>query len=125
MPGELRGVATSAGFPATAGGHAEPAATIGDPGMCAAVGAEGTCPYGAGLTDELMAGGLAVPEVPRPRRGGRRGPGEGRDDAGGAGRAARDAPAGKVAPVPKRRGGWVDEPRALDIARQRRVASRS
>lgn len=116
VPGELGRVATSAGFPATAGGHAEPAATIGDPGTCAAVGAEGTCSYGAGLTDELMAGGLAVPEVLRPRRDGRRGPGEGRDDAGGAGRAARGALAGEVAPVPKRRGGWVDELRALDIA---------
>lgn len=34
----------------------------------------------------------------------------------GAGRAARDVLASKVAPVPKRRGGWVDELRALDIA---------
>ena len=107
-----------------AGGHAEPAATIGGPGTCAAVGAGGTRPYGAGLTGEPMARGFTAPGVPRPKRDGKRGPGEGRGDAGDAGRAARGAPAGKVTPVPKRRGGWVDEPRALDIARDGRVRSR-
>lgn len=122
--GELGRVATSAGFPAAAGGHAEPAAMIGGPGTCAAVGAGGTRPYGAGLTGESMARGFTAPGVPRPKRDGKRGPGEGRGDAGDAGRAARGAPAGKVTPVPKRRGGWVDEPRALDIARDGRVRSR-
>ena len=59
------------------------------------MGVEGTCSYGAGLTDELQARGFTVLEVLRPRRDGRRRPGEGEDDARDAGRAARDILAGK------------------------------
>lgn len=120
----LRRVAVSAEFPATAEGYAELATAIGDPGMCAAVGVEGTCSYGAGLTDELQARGFTVLEVLRPKRDGKRRPGEGKDDAGDAERAARDVLAGKVTSVPKQRGGWVEELRALDVARGRCVKAR-
>lgn len=121
---ELRRVAVSAEFPATAEGYAELAAAIGEPGGCAAVGVEGTCSYGAGLADELQARGFTVLEVLRPKRDGKRRPGEGKDDAGDAERAARDVLAGKVTSVPKRRGGWVEELRPLAVAKDRCVKSR-
>jgi transposase/DNA-binding XRE family transcriptional regulator len=65
-----------------------------------------------------------VREVLRPKRDGKRRPGEGKDDAGDAERAARDVLAGKVTSIPKQRGGWVEELRALDVARGRCVKAR-
>ena len=82
-------VALSREFDATAEGCAELARAIGGAGGCAAVGVEGTCSYGAQLTDELVACGYRVLEVLRPKRPPRR-PGEGKDDARDAERAARD-----------------------------------
>ncbi len=121
---ELRRVAVSRGFPATPEGYADLASAIGDPGMCAAVGVEGTCSYGAGLTDALQAAGYTVLEVLRPKRDSKRRPGEGKDDAGDAERAARDVLAGKVTSVPKQRGGWVERLRPLSVARERCVRAR-
>ena len=61
-------VALSREFDATAEGCAELARAIGGAGGCAAVGVEGTCSYGAQLTDELVACGYRVLEVLRPKR---------------------------------------------------------
>ena len=120
---ENRRVAISAEFPASPAGYAELADAIGDPGGCAAVGVEGTCSYGAGLTDALLARGFVVLKVLRPKRG-RRMVGEGKDDAIDAERAARDVLSGKWTSVPKRRGGWVEELRAALVARDRCVKSK-
>ena len=115
-------VSLSGEFPATAAGYAELADAIGDPGGCAAVGVEGTCSYGAGLADELVARGFNVLEVLRPKRDGRPA-GEGKDDGKDAERAARDVLSGRYASVPKARGGWAEELRALLVARERCVRS--
>ena len=120
---ESRRVSLSREFPATAEGYAMLAEAIGDPARCAAVGVEGTCSYGAGLVDELRARGFAVLEVLRPKRDARRA-GEGKDDGIDAERAARDVLSGKYTSVPKARGGWVDELRALAVARDRCVKSK-
>ena len=120
---ENRRVALSREFAATAEGYAELAEAIGDPAGCAAVGVEGTCSYGAGLVDELRARGFVVLEVLRPRRD-RRMAGEGKDDGIDAERAARDVLSGKYTSVPKARGGWVEDLRALAVARERCVKSR-
>lgn len=116
-------VVLSREFPATAAGYAELADAIGEPGGCAAVGVEGTCSYGAGLTDELQARGFAVLEVLRPKRD-RRMLGEGKDDGIDAERAARDVLSGKWTSVAKRRGGWVEDLRAALVARDRCVRSK-
>ncbi len=115
-------VALSREFDATAEGCAELARAIGGAGGCAAVGVEGTCSYGAQLTDELVACGHRVLEVLRPKRPPRR-PGEGKDDARDAERAARDVLAGEGTSVPKLRGGWVEGLRALLNARERCVGA--
>ena len=112
-------VALSREFDATAEGCAALADAIGDPAGCAAVGVEGTCSYGAQLADELAARGHRVLEVLRPKRPPRR-PGEGKDDARDAERAARDVLAGEGTSVPKLRGGWVEGLRALLNARRER-----
>lgn len=117
-------VALSKEFPATAQGHAELAEAIGDPACCAAIGIEGTCSYGAGLTDELVRRGFRVLEVLNKKKGRKRRRGEGKDDAIDAERAARDVLSGDGTSVPKLRGGWVDEVRRLLIARQRCVSSK-
>lgn len=117
-------VALSRRFPADAEGYASLAEAIGDPARCAAVGVEGTSSYGAALCDELDARGFRVLEVlnKRKRRGRRRG--AGKDDATDAERAARDVLAADGTSIPKLRGGWADELRALLVARERCVASR-
>lgn len=115
-------VALSREFDATAEGCAALADAIGDPAGCAAVGVEGTCSYGAQLADELAARGHRVLEVLRPKRPPRR-PGEGKDDARDAERAARDVLAGEGTSVPKLRGGWVEGLRALLNARERCVGA--
>ena len=120
---ENRRVALSREFAATTEGYAELAEAIGDPAGCAAVGVEGTCSYGAGLTDELQARGFVVLEVLRPKRD-RRMAGEGKDDGIDAERAARDVLSGKYTSVPKARGGWVEDLRSLGVARERCVRSR-
>ena len=120
---ENRRVALSREFAATAEGYAELADAIGEPGGCAAVGVEGTCSYGAGLTDALLARGFLVLEVLRPKRD-RRMPGEGKDDGIDAERAARDVLSGKYTSVPKARGGWVEDLRSLGVARDRCVKSK-
>lgn len=122
VPGANRRVAVSREFPATARGYAELADAIGDPAGCAAVGVEGTCSYGAGLADELLARGFVVLEVPGPKRD-KRMAGEGKDDGIDAERAARDVLSGKWTSVPKRRGGWVEDLRAELVARGRCVKS--
>lgn len=53
-------------------GYRELARTIGDPVRCVAVGVEGTCSFGAGLTSYLAAEGFEVREVLRPKRDRRR-----------------------------------------------------
>ena len=115
-------VALSREFDATAEGCAALADAIGDPAGCAAVGVEGTCSYGAQLADEQAARGHRVLEVLRPKRPPRR-PGEGKDDARAAERAARDVLAGEGTSVPKLRGGWVEGLRALLNARERCVGA--
>lgn len=61
-----------AAFPAAAEGCRGLARTIGDPAACLAVGVEGACSFGAGLTAHLLESGLNVVEVLRPKRGRRR-----------------------------------------------------
>lgn len=114
-------VALSREFPADAGGYAALAEAIGDPSGCAAVGVEGTCSYGAGLADELRGRGFRVLEVLNKKKARRRRRGEGKDDATDAERAARDVLAADGTSVPKLRGGWVDDVRALLIAREQCV----
>lgn len=117
-------VALSRPFPADAAGYAALAEAIGDPAGCAAVGVEGTCSYGAGLADELLARGFRVLEVLNKRKGRGRRRGEGKDDAADAERAARDVLAADGTSEPKLRGGWVDDLRALLVARDRCVSAR-
>ena len=117
-------VVASEEFPADAAGYAALAEAIGDPARCAAVGVEGTCSYGAGLADELARRGFRVLEVLNKKKARRRRRGEGKDDAIDAERAARDVLAADGTSVPKLRGGWVDDLRALLVARERCVRSR-
>lgn len=108
-------------FPADAGGYAALAEAIGDPSGCAAVGVEGTCSYGAGLTDELLRRGFRVLEVLNKKKARKRRRGEGKDDEIDAERAARDVLAADGTSLPKLRGGWVDDVRSLLVARERCV----
>lgn len=124
VPGERGRISVSEEFSTKKEGCEALADAIGDPERCAAVGVEGTCSYGAGVTDVLVARGFTVFEVLRPKRETRRMPGEGKDDAIDAARAARDVLAGHGTSVPKLRGGWVDELRALDVARDSCVKSK-
>ncbi|RRF89210.1 MAG: IS110 family transposase [Coriobacteriaceae bacterium] len=119
---ERRRVALSREFPATPDGYEALADAIGDPALCAAVGVEGTCSYGAGLTDALTARGFRVLEVLSKKKDRRRRRGEGKDDGIDAERAARDVLAADGTSVPKLRGGWVDELRSLLVARERCVS---
>lgn len=106
-------------------GYEALADAIGDPACCAAVGVEGTCSYGAGITDVLVERGFRVLEVLRPKRETDRLPGEGKDDAIDAERAARDVISGRGTSVPKKRGGWVDGLRAIVVARDNCVKSKA
>ena len=101
-------------FPATAEGYRELARSIGDPG---AVGIEGTCSFGAGLTTHLLESGFNVVEVLRPKRDRRRG-GSQKNDFVDAERAARAAMAGDGTSVPKSRDGWAEAARPALRARE-------
>lgn len=72
-------------------------------------GFEGTCSYGAGLTDALMACGSKVLEVFNKKKDRRRRRGEGKDDETDADGTS----------IPKLRGGRLDELRSLLVARKR------
>lgn len=107
----------TASFPASARGYRELARAIGEPSRCAAVGIEGTCSFGAGLTSYPAAEGFEVREVLRPKRDRRR-RGSQKNDFLDAERAARAAMAGDGATVPKSRDGWAEAARPALRARE-------
>lgn len=91
-------------------------------GPVAAAGVECTGSYGAGIARDLAARGVACYEVVTPGRP-PRGRGCGKDDAGDALRAARQALSGEGLAVPKSQDGWVEECRSLLAAREGLVRS--
>ena len=107
----------AASFPATAGGYRELARAIGDPALCVAVGVEGACSFGAGLTSHLAAEGYEVREVLRPKRDRRR-RGSQKNDFVDAERAARAVAAGDGVSIPKSRDGWAEAARPALRARE-------
>lgn len=77
---------------------------------------EGTGAYGAALSRQLRAEGIAVMEVDRPNRQTRAA--VGKSDPLDAYAAARAALAGSAAGIPKARDGAVEAIRALRVARR-------
>lgn len=91
-------------------------------GTLVAAGVECTGTYGAGLARAMAEDGIACYEVVVPTRSRRR-HGGGKDDAGDALRAARQVLSGEDLAVPKSQDGWVEEVRALYVAREGLVRS--
>jgi transposase len=110
-------------FPATAVGYAALLRWLRGLGRVTLVGVEGTGSYGAGLTRHLSAHRVAVVEVDRPDRKGRRV--KGKSDPLDAIAAARAALAGTATAVPKSRTGPVEAIRALRVARSGAVKART
>jgi hypothetical protein len=104
-------------FPATPDGYARLIEFITGHGRLARVGAEGTSPYGAGLTRVLLAAGINTVEVTRPKRSPRR-----------RGKPADTASIGEVTAMPTAlftRLSWFEshptpEPRLTSLAGQRK-----
>jgi transposase len=109
-------------FPTGAAGYRALIARAREAGRLVAAGVECTATYGAGLAREMASEGVACYEVVVPTRGRRR-RGSGKDDAGDALRAARQALSGDDLAVPKSQDGWVEEVRALYTAREGLVRS--
>lgn len=95
---------------------------LGELGSVAAVGVECTGTYGAGIARALADRGMDCYEVVTPGRP-LRGRGCGKDDAGDALRAARQVLCGEGLAIPKSQDGWVEEVRALLVAREGLVRS--
>ena len=110
-------------FPTTAAGYAALLAWAGQFGAVERLGLEGTGSYGAGLARWLRARGLAVVEVGRPKRQGRRR--RGKSDPLDAEAAARAVQAGTATARPKAGDGPVEMIRALQAARRSALKART
>ena len=110
-------------FPTTAAGYAALLAWAGQFGAVERLGLEGTGSYGAGLARWLRARGLAVVEVGRPKRQGRRR--RGKSDPLDAEAAARAVQAGTATAQPKAGDGPVEMIRALQAARRSALKART
>jgi transposase len=110
-------------FSATPAGYADLVGWLAGLGRIARVAVEGTCSYGAGLTDHCRRAGVAVFEVSRPARRTRRG--TGKSDPVDAENAARAALAGTDLSVPKTREGYVESLRVILQTRGGAVQART
>jgi transposase len=120
---EVGGLLGDAEFPATPEGYRALLAWMRGHGRLRLVGVEGTGSYGAGLTRHLHSRKVAVVEVDRPDRAGRRQ--HGKSDPIDAIAAARAALAGTATATPKTRTGPVEAIRALRVARRGAVKART
>lgn len=109
-------------FPTGADGYRSLIGRARSLGTLVAAGVECTGTFGAGLAREMAAEGVACYEVVVPTRGRRR-RGTGKSDAADALRAARQVLSGEDLAVPKSQDGWVEEVRALYVAREGLVRS--
>jgi transposase len=120
---EVGGLLGDAEFPSTPDGFRALLAWMRGHGTVRVVGVEGTGSYGAGLTRYLHGCRVAVVEVDRPDRSGRRQ--HGKSDPIDAVAAARAALAGTATAIPKTRTGPVEAIRALRVARGGAVKART
>ena len=111
------------GFPVTARGFKQLLAWAREHGPVCRAGVEGTGSFGAGLARFLTAEGVAVIEVTRPNRRGRRH--LGKSDTVDAVAAARMVLSGEATATPKRREGIVESIRVLQIARRSAIKART
>ncbi|MGH3219434.1 MAG: IS110 family transposase [Streptosporangiaceae bacterium] len=109
-------------FPATTRGYARLATWAESFGTVDKVGMEGTGSFGAGLLRFLADYGLAVIEVDRPDRAGRRR--NGKSDPLDAESAARAVQSGRAAGTPKSRDAQVEMIRVLRVARRGAMKAR-
>lgn len=109
-------------FPATTRGYAQLATWAESFGLVDKVGMEGTGSFGAGLLRFLRDYGLAVVEVDRPDRSGRRR--NGKSDPLDAESAARAVQSGRACGIPKSRGAQVEMIRVLRVARRGAMKAR-
>ena len=109
-------------FPTGAEGYARLIASARALGTLVAAGVECTGTFGAGLAREMASEGVRCYEVVVPTRSRRR-RSAGKDDAADALRAARQVLSGDDLAVPKSQDGWVEEVRALYVAREGLVRS--
>jgi transposase len=110
-------------FPATAPGYRKLETWLRSHGDLVTIGVEGTGSYGAGLARHLTAAGLTVVEVDRPDRKARRN--KGKSDPIDAYTAATAVASGRCAGVPKSRDGAVEAIRALRVARNSAIKTRT
>ena len=110
-------------FPATARGYRALHGWLASFGEIAAVGAESTSAYGAGLTRWLTSNGVRVLEVNQPHKHLRSR--RGKSDAIDAEAAARKVLAGEVQVIPKDTTGVVESIRQLRVAREGALKARS
>ena len=114
---ELGRLLETRSFVANAGGYRQLLAWAREHGPVIRAGVEGTGSFGAGLARFLAEQGVAVVEVTRPSRRGRRH--LGKSDTIDAEAAARTVLSGEATATPKRRDGIVEAIRVLQIARRR------
>ena len=110
-------------FAANARGYRQLLAWAREHGPIVRAGVEGTGSFGAGLARFLSDQGVAVLEVTRPSRRGRRH--LGKSDPVDAEAAARMVLAGEATATPKRRDGIVEAIRVLQIARRSAIKART
>lgn len=110
-------------FPATPAGYRQLLRWLSQHGAIGQVGVEGTGAYGAGLARFLRANNVAVVEVDRPDRKGRRT--HGKSDPIDAYAAATAALNGTASSTPKTRDGRVEAIRALRVVRRGAVKART
>jgi transposase len=108
--------------PATTRGYARLATWAESFGTVDKVGMEGTGSFGAGLLRFLADYGLAVIEVDRPDRSGRRR--NGKSDPLDAESAARAVQSGRASGIPKSRDAQVEMIRVLRVARRGAMKAR-
>ena len=103
-------------FPNNPGGYRRLLDWVRSAGSVAAVGVEGTGPYGAQLARVLNAAGVVVIEVNRPDRASCRA--NGKSDPLDAYAAAEAVASGRAAGTPKSRDGIVESIRCLRVAQR-------
>jgi transposase len=119
----IGGLLGTEAFPATPAGYAGLLAWLEDFGTVTVVGVEGTGSYGAGLARYLARAGVAVVEVDRADRQGRRR--AGKSDPLDAQRAAAAALSGRAGGASKGRDGPVEAIRVLLVARRSATGERT